>query len=982
MEQFLNSIASLIPPRPPFAPPGPLVDVVRRTSLQTSAPTAAYHRIGTRPAFAGCVPASCSLFSRPQHVIRDSIAAALAAVFVLAAPPAPAQEVAPDAVSNGERSAFVRRTLRAAPRVGEIQLDGRLDDAAWQGASVASGFVQRLPVEGAPAKEQTEVRVLIDGSAVWVGARMYDREPHTIARQVVRRDQDAQADYIEVAFDSNLDRRTGFLFRVSAANVQRDEYIFDDNERDRAWDAVWSSAVAFDSLGWTAELRIPLSQLRFRDSDEAQEWGVNFARRRVRTNEETHFALVSRLQRGLVSQFGQLQGVTVRGARRLELRPYVLGSLFRGTGEPGNPFRTGRDHGSRLGADVRIGLGGQFTLDATVNPDFGQVEADPAVINLSAFEQFFEERRPFFVEDARIFDFSLSGGRNRLYYSRRMGRAPRGSAPEGALFADIPTSTDILGAAKLTGRTTRGLSLGLLAAVTQQADGQTYLSEAQPTRAFLVEPRAESGVLRARQDFNGGASTIGLIGTALRRDLPSDGSFDFLPASAFNGGIDWEHQWRDRTWAFFGYVAGSHVRGDSIAMLRIQTASNHFFQRPDSRTLGVDSSARAMSGVDWRMTLEKRRGAHWTGSVWAAEVTPGFEVNDAGFSTRQEVLDGGARVQYREITPGQLLRSYTVSASTFHNWSHDAVAGGASAAAWGRAHVGGAVQLNANLEFNNFWRLEANAQAHPEMVDRVGTRGGPLMLQPRSFDMRLSLRTDSRARLALEPSVFARRNALGGGDEFQGALEITLRPSARLAIEVEPRFTRASIGAQYVATADGTDFAPTYGSRYLFGEVARRELALPTRINAAFSPTLSFQLFAQPLLSSGDYANYKQLAAASSFRFTRFGEGRAQENGGAVRCQGGGTCVDADLVRHFDLDGDGRSDFTVDEQDFNVRSLIGNAVVRWEYRPGSTIFLVWQRRQRSDIVRGDFVMRRDWAAMMRAPTDNTFLVKVSYWLPL
>ncbi|MBK6845613.1 MAG: carbohydrate binding family 9 domain-containing protein [Gemmatimonadetes bacterium] len=273
---------------------------------------------------------------------------------------------------------------------------------------------------------------------------------------MVRRDQDAQADYFEVAFDSNLDRRTGFVFRVSAANVQRDEYVFDDNERDRTWDGVWSSAVAIDSLGWTAELRIPLSQLRFRASDGEQAWGINFVRRRLKTNEETHFALVSRTQRGLVSQFGRLEGVKARSARRLELRPYALGSVFRGTAEAGNPFRTGRDGGSRVGTDVRVGLGGQFTLDATINPDFGQVEADPAVINLSAFEQFFEERRPFFVEDAKIFDFSLSGGRNRLYYSRRLGRSPRGSAPEGTLFADVPASANILGAAKLTGARSAG----------------------------------------------------------------------------------------------------------------------------------------------------------------------------------------------------------------------------------------------------------------------------------------------------------------------------------------------------------------------------------------------------------------------------------------------------------------------------------------------------------------------------------------------
>ncbi len=470
---------------------------------------------------------------------------------------------AQDSTAAGER-----RTIRAGTASG-IVLDGRIDEAAWASAEVATDFTNREPVEGVKPGDRTEVRVLFDETAVWVAARMYDREPGSIARQVVRRDQDSQADYFEVGFDSNNDRRTGFLFRISAANVQRDEYVFDDNERDRAWDAVWSSAVAVDSLGWMAEVRIPLSQLRFRASEEAQRWGVNFTRRRVRTNEESHFQLVSRLQRGIVSQFATLQAVRAQSARRVEFRPYALGSLFRGTAEAGNPFKTGRDNGSRGGLDVRLGLGGQFTLDATINPDFGQVEADPAIINLTAFEQFFEERRPFFVEDAKIFDFTLSGGRNRLYYSRRLGRAPRGSAPSGTLFSDVPTATNIIGAAKLTGRTQGGMSIGALAAITENADARAFLGDSVPTRAYLVEPRSEYGVLRIRQDFNAGASTIGMIGTGLRRELPGDDSFRFLPGSAFNGGIDWEHQWKNREWAFFGYVSGSHVRGDSVAMIRI-----------------------------------------------------------------------------------------------------------------------------------------------------------------------------------------------------------------------------------------------------------------------------------------------------------------------------------------------------------------------------------------------------------------------------
>ncbi|MEO7513749.1 MAG: DUF5916 domain-containing protein, partial [Gemmatimonadaceae bacterium] len=328
------------------------------------------------------------------------------------------------------------------------------------------------------------------------------------------------------------------------------------------------------------------------------------------------------------------------------------------------------------------------------------------------------------------------------------------------------------------------------------------------------------------------------------------------------------------------------------------------------------------------------------------------------------------------------FRSYHVSMSVFNNWSHDAVAGGPSASAWGRAHVSGSVNVNSNLEFKNFWRVDLNVQAKPETMDRSGTRGGPLMVDPRSMEARIHLRTDRRNALSLEPNVSVRRGALGSGNDFRTSLQVNYRPSARIEIEVEPRYSHGTLGAQYVGTSSVLPDPDTFNKRFLFGEVVRNELSFPTRINATFSPALSFQLYAQPLLSSGDYSNFKQLAAPASYAFTRFGEGSATNTGSTVRCEGGRTCVDASNVRHFDFDGNGTSDYAVSELDFNVRSLIGNAVFRWEYRPGSTLFLVWQRQQRSYEVLGDFSARRDWSALMRAPTDNTFLVKMSYWLPL
>lgn len=873
-----------------------------------------------------------------------------------------------------------RTAAAAARRAGPVAIDGRIEETAWRAAPAATGFVQKEPVEGNPAEARTEAWVLFDDAALYVAARMYDPEPATIARQLARRDELGLADWFAVGFDPRLDRRTAYAFIVSAANVQSDRYIYNDDDEDEAWDAVWESAVHLDSLGWSVEMRIPLSQLRYDAAAGPQTWGVNFVRRRVRTNEETHFALMSELRSGTASQFGLLTGVEAPHApRRIELRPYVLGETTSEPAEPGNPFRTGTRSTGRTGLDLRYGLGPSFTLDATVNPDFGQVEADPAVINLTAFETFFSERRPFFVQDAQIFNFQLSGGNNRLFYGRRIGRAPTRSSTADADFTDVPTATTILGAAKLTGRTTRGLSVGAIAAATSQERGRAWFESERATRAFVAEPAAWHGALRLRQDFAEGASTVGAIVTAQRRDLPGDGSFAHLPRTALAGGVDWEHQWRDRRYAFFGYLSASHVRGDPSAMVRIQRSSTHYLQRPDALRLGVDSGATSLAGLDWRMTLEKRRGEHWTGSVWAAEVTPTFEVNDLGFSSRQEVLDGGARVTYREIKPGPVLRSYRLSTSTFHNWTHDALEDPWSAASWGRSHVNANLSLNVETTLLNYWNIETDLSFRPEMADRTGTRGGPMMIQPREFELGLDLGTDSRRTLVFEPGLEVEWRARGGGRREAFGLGISMRPSSRVEATIEPQWERSRTGAQYVARADDAAYTATSGARYIFAELDRRELAVEARLNVTLSPKLTVQFYAQPLLSSGAFVTYRQLRTARTYAFDAFTQGTAVP-GTDDRCSGGTTCVTAGGDRLFDFDGDGQSDFETDDRDFNVRSLIGNLVLRWEYRPGSTLYLVWQRQQEDEVNDGRFDFGRDTRALFGAPAHNVFLLKASYWL--
>jgi hypothetical protein len=922
--------------------------------------------------------------SRPASV-RPTMSAltALAVTAGLALTASPLVGQQSDSDGNTARNGRpAPRTHTARPRVGEVLLDGVLDDPAWADAVPISGFVQGEPVEGKPAEHDTEVRVLFDEDAVWVALRMHDLEPQRIARQLYRRDDRGQADYVEIGFDPNLDRRTAYVFTVSAANVQADKYLYDDEHEDRAWDAVWASAVSIDEGGWSAELRIPLSQMRYEAAEGPQRWGFDVHRSRVASKEETYLALISQLRQGKVSQFALLDGIRAPStSRRIEALPYVVSSLHNGPVDAGDPFFDGTATSSRMGVDLSYGVGAAFTLDATINPDFGQVEADPAVINLSAYETFFQERRPFFVEDARVFDFNLSGGRNQLFYSRRVGRRPHGGAPDDALFSDVPDNATILGAAKLAGRTSSGLSIGVLAAVTGTERGRAIFEDGGEVTKFLVEPRTEYGVLSLQQDFRDGATTVGGIATALRRGLPDDGSFDDLPSQAFNGGVRFEHQWNDREWALFGFLAGSHVRGSEAAIAEIQTASNHYFQRPDATRFRLDPTKTSISGAEWRLQFERRSGLHWTGSVWLAEVTKGFEINDLGFSGSAERLDGGFRFGYREINPGSVFRSYNVSFTNYHNVSHEALDAAGSWSAWQSAYLRGTFNLNAEGQLLNYWNGHLAFSYSPDGWSRSSTRGGPIIKDPGSLAVNGRFNTDRRQPVSLGGGVEWRSQNDDAGGQLQLSGDVRLRPSSRLEITVQPRVEWQSAADQYVTASDALPYEPTYGTRYLFADLERTTVSMETRLDWTFSPTLTLQLFAQPLLSSGDFVTYKQLARARSFDFRAFEPGVAMEGPMGITCGGGDICRLGD-DQHVDFDQDGVADFSFSERDFNVRSLVGNAVLRWEYRPGSTVFLVWQRRQAGSVALGDFDFGRDLGALWNAPSDDRFIVKVNYWLGL
>jgi hypothetical protein len=476
---------------------------------------------------------------------------------------------------------------------------------------------------------------------------------------------------------------------------------------------------------------------------------------------------------------------------------------------------------------------------------------------------------------------------------------------------------------------------------------------------------------------------VGGIVTVMQRDLPPDGSFNFLTSEAYSAGVDFEHNWggpRSRDWALWGFAATSLIRGSPEALLRVQRASNHYFQRPDATRVSLDSTATAMHGGEWRLEFERRSAEHWTGAVWLAEVTPGFEINDTGFSTSGERLDGGARLEYREIRPGRLLRSYDVRLFTFHNFRHEALDDALSWRSWRRAHKAGAVSLAANVELLNYWELEVDASVRPRLMSDVATRGGPLMVTPSVRSLRIELSTDRRRPVFLEPSADVEVWGEGGG-RWEARTEVSLKPTSTLEIELSPAYATEHAPAQYVAQTADLGYTATFGRRYLFGELKRRELSVETRVNLTASPALTFQLYAQPLLSAGDYMAYKQLARPESFAFDVFEEGTPVIFRSGVACLGGRTCV-SEGVRYVDFDRDGATDFSFAEQDFTVRSLRLNAVLRWEYRPGSALYLVWQQGRELEDQIGRLSLGRDLERLWGADTDNVFIVKLSYWLGL
>jgi len=830
-------------------------------------------------------------------------------------------------------------------------IDGFLDDEAWRRAPVAGDFIQMEPNEGDPATEETEVRVLYGADALYVAFRLRDSRPDSIAAQLTRRDQDSYSDKVHVLIDGYFDRRTAFHFGVNPVGVKMDLYRFDDTSEDSTWDAVWDVATRIDEDGWTAEFRIPFSQLRF-GNQESQTWGINFAREIARKNETSTWAPLRQSDAAIVSKFGELQGLRGLGSpTRMELRPFSLARLDRAPGDEGDPFYHPNDFLSSAGGDLKYGVTNDLTLDLTINPDFGQVEADPGQVNLTAFETFYPEQRPFFIEGAGIFNFGMGVGggdlgSETLFYTRRIGRPPQGSVDDQGGYSETPNLTTILGSWKLSGKTQGGWSIGLLHSLTSEETAQIVTQDGTKLEE-PVEPFSNYGVARVQKDFREGRSALGFIGTATNRNKETADELT-LRSGAYTGGFDLRHRFgvEDR-FQIDAFLLGSHVRGSEEAISQTQRLPSRYFQRIDATHTDYDPSRTSLSGWAAKFDFRKVGGGFWNWGSLASAKSPGLEVNDLGFQREADLLLHVLFAGYNHYNPSERLRRWNVSASGWHGWS------------FGGERLATGLNLNGSLTFLNYWGGSAGINHDAEAFSDGALRGGPLMRREARNSGWVSFFTDSRKAVQVNGRHDWGRASESGSRSSSTSLNLRWRPSGRATISFGPFFAQSLNDLQWVQEVQ------TSQDHYVFGQIDQETIGLTGRIDFTFTPDLTLQFYAQPFVSAGRYTDFKQVMEPRAERY----EDRIQHLDSSL-----------DDGRYWaDLDGDGNAE-SFRNPDFHVQQFRSNLVLRWEYRPGSLLYLVWSQGRNYSATDGELNLGNELENLFQQEAENVFMLKVSYWI--
>ena len=854
-----------------------------------------------------------------------------------------------------KRTYTTKKIQGQAPRI-----DGILNDEAWDQVRWSGDFLQREPYENQPATEDTEFKVAYDDNNIYFALRCFDSAPDSIVKRMSRRDG-FEGDWIEVNIDSYHDLRTAFSFTVNASGVKGDEAISNDNNWDSSWDPIWHVKTTIDNEGWTAEMQIPFSQLRFGKKD-VHVWGLQVNRRLYRKSEFSSWQFISPTASGWVHLFGELHGISnIKPHKQRDITPYAMAGFESYQPDHNNPFAPGKEFIKNIGIDGKWGITNDFTLDFTINPDFGQIEADPSEVNLTTFETKFEERRPFFIEGKNILSLDiLNGGgplaSDNLFYSRRIGRAPSYFPDlEDDQYIDRPINTSILGAFKLTGKTQHGWSVGVLESITQNEKAEFY-SEGY-RKDIIVEPLTNYFAGRIQKDLNESNTLVGGMVTATNRYLSEGYLKDAMHHAAYTGGLDFTQYWKNKTYYINLSAAFSRVVGSKEAILETQTSSPHFFQRPDAKHFHIDSSRTYLDGYGGTFQIGKAGNSKWMYTLWVTFRSPGFNLNEIGYINRNDEIQQVAWVGFRQREPFSIFRSLNLNVN---QWS---------GATFGmeRRYFGG--NINGFMEFKNYWGLGLEGDRDGKSLSTETLRGGPALIQNGAINLWAYLHTDQRKvfQFSFNTNYFRQDRKVSYAHNYNFGMRVQI--SEAFKISIYPELNKRSNKLEWVQTLDDLEQV-----RYIRGTINQTTSYLTLRFSYNISPDFTIEFYGMPFISAGKYNDFKYIIDAGADRFEdRFIQYTDEQM----------NYITDDEIYEIDENLDGEIDYTFDQPNFNVFDFNANLVVRWEYQPGSTLFLVWTQNRNEYLSIGEFDLGKDIRKLFSDTyPHDVFLIKLSYRLDM
>lgn len=830
-------------------------------------------------------------------------------------------------------------------------IDGVITDEAWDDLPWGDDFTEKAPDEGTPPSYPTKFKIGYDDKYLYVAIRAFDDEPEKIQQRLTRRDGFA-GDRVNVLIDSYHDKRTAFVFTITAAGVKGEELATNNGQNwDASWNPIWYTNAVVDDKGWTAEMKIPFSQLRFGKAKE-QVWGLNIIRNLFRKNERSFWQRIPNTVSGFISEAGELHGlVGLKSQKQLEIQPFTVIQYDSYEKEGNNPFRDGSDFGFNAGLDAKIGITNDLTLDLTINPDFGQVEADPGAIALDGFQIFFNEQRPFFVENKNIFDFRFANGPDNVFYSRRIGRSPQGRVNlNSGEFADIPVNTTILGAAKFSGKTRDGWSIGILETVTSKEFAEVDNNGTR--REELVEPLTNYLVLRAQKDFNKRNSYIGGIFTATNRNL--DGKLNFLRKAAYTGGVDFRHEWNNRDYFFQGNVVASHVVGSKEAITATQESLTHLFNRVDASHVKVDPNRTSLTGTGGRL-FGGKRGGNWRYGLGGNWRSPELELNDIGFLRQTDEIRQFANVRYLWQNPTKTYRNANVRLSQSSAFDFEGN--------YNRIEY----NLRGNINWINNWWTELEFGHKPRIFSNSFLRGGPRWRFSGEDFAVLFFGSDRSKKLSFRAGHVRSTTRQNNFAFIRYVVGFNYQPFDALNASLEVQFNENPNKTQYV-----TQLNYNGNTRYILGNIDQKTWTTTLRLNYSINPNLSIQYYGQPFISRGRYSNFNyvnnSIAENLNDRVTWFNDNQIQF----------GPNTNGDDRYLVDEDVDGTTDYEFSNPNFSFVQFRSNLVIRWEYIPGSELFLVWSQGTTGNVSSDRSLLSGLNNQIVDQPLDNTFLVKATY----